>query len=181
MLALEASRMNFIQSSVRIASLKIPSIPALAQAAASDWPRALLAPSSSPNTMRITVPVWRITPGSAMVALMLATPGITVALPRIGTSRSWASMPFCRVMTAVCLPTMGLICAPALSTSQSFTQNSTTSTGPTVLGSSVAWVGDTCVSPRPPSTLSPLLFMAARWAPRAMKVTSMPALASAAP
>jgi hypothetical protein len=90
-------------------------------------------------------------------------------------------MPFCSGMTAVSFPTIGLIAAPAFSTSHNFTQNSTTSTGPTVFGSSVAWVGARCVSPRALSTLSPLLFIAARCAPRAMKVTSAPALASAAP
>src|SRR5258708_23120744 len=39
----------------------------------------------------------------------------------------------------------------------------------------------TWVSPRPPSTRRPLAFMAARCAQRAMKVTSAPALARAAP
>ncbi len=74
--------------------------------------RGLRLPSGSPNTMRMTVPVWRIRPGSAMVALMLATPGITARAPRIGISRSWASTPFWRVMTAVSGPTIGLIAAP---------------------------------------------------------------------
>ncbi len=181
MLALEASRMNFIQSSVRIAGLATPSMPALPHSAAKASARALLLPSSSPNTMRITVPVWRITPGSAMVALMLATPPITACWPRMGARRSAASTPFCSGITAVSLPTIGLIAAPALSTSHNFTQNSTTSTAPTVFGSSVACVGTRCVSPRGLSTFSPVLFMAARCAPRAMKVTSAPALARAAP
>jgi hypothetical protein len=131
--------------------------------------------------MRNTVPVWRITPGSAMVALILATPPITARLPTIGASRSEASTPFCKGMTAVSDPTIGLIAEPALSTSHSFTQNSTTSTGPTDLGSSVACVGSRWMSPRGLSTLRPSLFIAARCAPRAMKVTSAPALASAAP
>ena len=109
-------------------------MPALPHSAAKASARALLLPSSSPNTMRITVPVWRITPGSAMVALMLATPPITACWPRIGARRSAASTPFCSGITAVSLPTIGLIAAPALSTSHSFTQNSTTSTGPTVFG-----------------------------------------------
>ena len=173
--------MNFIQSSVWIVSDSTPSMPALTQSAAKASPRALLVPSSSPNTMRMTVPVWRITPGSAMVALMLATTPITACRPRIGASRSAASTPFCRGITAVSLPTIGLIASPALSTSHSFTQNSTTSTGPTVFGSSVACVGARWMSPRWLSSLRPLLFMAARCAPRAMKVTSAPALASAAP
>ena len=59
------------------------------------------APSSSPNTMRITVPVWRITPGAAMVALILATPPITAGAPRMGARRSEASTPFCSGITAV--------------------------------------------------------------------------------
>ena len=84
--------------------------------------------------MRSTVPVWRITPGSAMVALMLATPPITACWPRIGARRSAASTPFCSGITAVSAATIGLIAAPALSTSHSFTQNSTTSTGPDGLG-----------------------------------------------
>ncbi len=108
-----------------MASLSTPSMPAFLHISANATARGLRLPSGSPNTMRMTVPVWRIRPGSAMVALMLATPGITARAPRIGISRSWASTPFCRVMTAVSGPTIGLIAAPALSTSQSFTQNST--------------------------------------------------------
>src|SRR6185312_5069015 len=94
---------------------------------------------------------------------------------------SAASIPFCKGITAVSGPISGLICSPALSRSHNFTQNSTTSTLPTALGSSVACVGTRWVSPRPPSILRPALFMAARCAPRAMKVTSAPAFASAAP
>ena len=69
-------------------------------------PRWLGRPSSSPNTRRMKVPVWRMTPGSAMVALICATPPITASLPRMGASRSLASMPFCSGMTAVSGPTM---------------------------------------------------------------------------
>ena len=83
--------------------------------------------------MRMKVPIWRITPGSAIVALICATPPITACWPRIGISRSAASTPFCSGITAVSWPTIGLIAAPALSTSHSLTQNSTISTAPTVL------------------------------------------------
>src|SRR6185437_15793584 len=106
---------------------------------------------------------------------------MTALAPRIGISLSAASIPFCKGITAVSGPISGLICSPALSRSHSFTQNSTTSTLPMVLGSSVAWVGARCVSPRGLSILRPALSMAARCAPRAMKVTSAPAFASAAP
>src|SRR5580704_2912069 len=47
--------------------------------------------------------------------------------------------------------------------------------------SSVARAGKTCVSPRSPSTRRPFSRIAVRWAPRATKVTSAPALARAAP
>ncbi len=43
--------------------------------------------------MRMKVPTWRITPGATIDALICATPPITAAGPRIGTSRSAASMP----------------------------------------------------------------------------------------
>ena len=180
-LALVASRMNFIQSSVRICSLSVASKPAFRQSASNASPRGERDPSSSPKIMRMKVPTWRMTPGATIEALICATPPITACLPRIGTSRSGASMPFCNGITAVRAPTSGLMCRPALSTSHSFTQNSTISTGPTAAGSSVAWVGCRWMSPRGLSTLRPLLFIAARWAPRAMKVTSPPAFASAAP
>src|SRR5262245_4164439 len=44
----------------------------------------------------------------------LPTPPMTASLPRIGMSRSLASMPFWSGMTAVVLPTSGRIAAPAL-------------------------------------------------------------------
>ena len=50
------------------------------------------------------VPTWRITPGATIEALICATPPITACLPRIGTSRSGASMPFCSGITAVSRP-----------------------------------------------------------------------------
>ena len=52
-LALDASRMNFIQRSVRIEVLSTPSMPALPHIAAKASPRGLRLPSSSPNTMRM--------------------------------------------------------------------------------------------------------------------------------
>ncbi len=131
--------------------------------------------------MRMKVPTCVITPGAVIEAETCATPPITALLPRIGISRSAASTPFCSGITPVSGPISGFIRSPALSTSHSLTQNSTISTWPTSAGSSVARVGTRWVSPRPPPTFSPWLFMAARWAPRATKVTSAPALASAAP
>src|SRR5205085_1625204 len=82
-----------------------------------------------------------------------ATPPITACFPRIGISRSAASMPFCNGMTPVSAPISGLTYWPALSTSHSLTQNSTMSTAPTSAGLSVAFVGTTWVSPRPPGVL----------------------------
>src|SRR5262245_39418900 len=127
------------------------------------------------------VPVCRTTPGSAIVALICATPPSTASLPRIGIKRSLASMPFCSGMTAVFGPTIGRMAAPAVSTSHSLTQNNTKSTGPILPAWSVAWIGLTCRSPRGDRRVSPRLRIAARWAPRATKVTSPPALAKAAP
>ncbi len=115
--------------------------PALWHSAWKAAPRWLGRPLSSPNTRRMKVPVWRMTPGSAMVALICATPPMTASLPRIGISRSLASMPFCSGMTAVLGPISGRMAAPALSTSHSLTQNSTISTGPMSAGRSVACVG----------------------------------------
>src|SRR4051812_11776980 len=179
--ALLASKMNFIQRSVRIAALSVPSMPAFWHIARKASPRALRLPSSSPNTIRMKAPTCVMTPGAVIEAETCATPGITARSPRIGISRSCASMPFCSVMTAVSGPTSGLMCAPALSMSHSLTQNSTKSTSPISAGLSVACVGTRWVSPRALSTFRPALFMAARCAPRATKVTSAPALASAAP
>ena len=59
MLALVASRMNFIQSSVRIWSLSVASKPAFWHSARKASPRWLRLPSSSPKIMRMKVPTWR--------------------------------------------------------------------------------------------------------------------------
>ena len=92
--------------------------------------------------------------------------------PTIGAMRSTLSMPFCKVMTRVLGPTSGFACAAAVSVSHSFTANSTMSTGPTLLGSSVAFTFGRCRSPCTLSIVRPLLCSAARLAPRAMKNTS---------
>ena len=126
--------MNFIQSSVTICSLKVASKPAFWQSAKKSSPRWLRLPSSSPKIMRMKVPTCVITPGAVIDALICATPPMTASRPRIGSSRSAASMPFCSGMTAVSGPTSGLIASPALSTSHSLTQNSTTSTLPMLRG-----------------------------------------------
>ena len=134
MLALVASRMNFIQRSVRICSLSVASKPAFWHSASSPSPRLLRLPSSSPKIMRMKVPTWWITPGLMMEAEICATPPITASRPRIGSRRSAASMPFCSGITAVSGPISGLMCSPALSTSHSLTQNSTMSTLPMLGG-----------------------------------------------
>ncbi len=178
---LVANRMNFIHSSVTIWSLCVASKPAFRHSARKSSPRALWPPSSSPNIRRMKSPVCLITPGSAIVALICATPPITAGAPRMGIRRSAASMPFCNGITAVVGPISGRIDAPAVSTSQSLTQNSTRSTAPMVAGSSVACAGAIRVSPRPPSMRRPFARMACRWAPRATNVTSAPAFAKAPP
>ncbi len=99
----------------------------------------------------------------------------------IGASRSTLSTPFCSVITRVSGPTSGRIAWPAASVSHSLTANSTTSTGPTVFGSSVALASLRCRSPSVLSTLRPSRLMASWCAPRAMNVTSWPAAASRAP
>ncbi len=106
-------------------SLWVASNPAALHCARNASPRALCPPPRSPNTSRMKLPVWRMTPGSAIVALICATPPMTAFSPRIGTSRSGASTPFWRGITAVFGPTSGRIASPADSTSHSLTQNST--------------------------------------------------------
>ena len=93
--------MNFIQSSVRIWSLKVASKPAFWHSARKSSARLLRLPSSSPKIMRMKVPTCWITPGAMIEALICATPPMTALAPRIGISRSAASMPFCSGMTAV--------------------------------------------------------------------------------
>src|SRR6266542_3857926 len=66
-----------------------------------------------------------MTPGATMVPVTKALPLITASGPRIGISRSAALMPFCNGTTAVCGPTTGRICSPAVSTSHSLTQSRT--------------------------------------------------------
>ena len=88
--------------------------------------------------MRMKAPTCVIVPGAVIEAEICATPHITALLPRIGSNRSWASMPFCSGMTAVPGPISGLMRSPALSTSHSLTQNKTISTVPISAGLSVA-------------------------------------------
>ena len=59
--------------------------------------------------------------------------------PRIGASRSTLSTPFCNVITRVSGRPADASARPAVSVSHSLTANSTTSTGPTVFGSSVTF------------------------------------------
>src|SRR3954462_8856035 len=84
-------------------------------------------------------------------------------------------------MTSVRACSIGLSFCAALSTSPSFTANMTTSTGPISAGSSCTSGRGRCTLPAPLSTFSPFSRMARRWAPRAMKCTSLPAAARRAP
>ncbi len=126
-LALVASRMNFIQSSVTIWSLSTPSKPALlAHRQQRLAARAAAAVEARRTACAMKVPTWRITPG---VDDRGADVGHAAhhrpARRGSGSAASGASMPFCSGITAVSGPTSGLMCSPAPSTSHSFTQNST--------------------------------------------------------
>src|SRR5882672_2980573 len=89
-------------------------------------------------------------------------------------------MPFCALTTVVSGPIKGArrgaiavrLCALSVS--------SKTSTGPTVAGSSVA-LGCAAKSPISPRTLTPCSCIARRCGPRAIRVTSSPALVNMAP
>ena len=89
--------------------------------------------------------------------------------------------PFWNEMTAVSVPSSGRIAVAAVAVSQSFTPNSTRSTAPTSRGSALARASGRFRSPLLLFTDSPRSRMAARCAPRAMKVTSQPLRASFAP
>ena len=73
--------MNFIQSSVRICSLKVASKPAFWHSARKSSARWLRLPSSSPKIMRMKVPTCGITPGAMIEALICATPPMTALSP----------------------------------------------------------------------------------------------------
>ncbi len=72
--------------------------------------------------------------------------------------RSTLSTPFCKVMTRVFGPTSGRARSAAVSVSHSLTANSTMSTGPTLLGSSVTFGFGKCRSPCTLSSLRPFAF-----------------------
>jgi hypothetical protein len=90
------------------------------------------------------------------------------------------SMPFCSERTAVSGPSSGRQASAAASVSQSLTVKSTKSTGPMLEGSSVAGAS-TVKGSRGVWMRRPSRRIAARWRPRAMKVTGKPARASRAP
>ena len=79
--ALVARRMNFIQSSVMIASLKVAAKPAFRHSARKSSARLVRWPSSSPKYMRMKVPTCVITPGAVIEAEICATPHITASFP----------------------------------------------------------------------------------------------------
>ena len=131
-------RANLRHRSATMSSLRMNSIPASMQADPNADSRGLARPSSSPARMRVKVPVWRITPGPPITADTSATPARAWASPSTRDSTGWASIPFCSDSTPVSGPISGLQAAAAVSVSQSFTPNSTMSTGPIEAGSSVA-------------------------------------------
>ena len=80
--------------------------------------------------------------------------------PSTAAVRSEASSPLCSGRTAVCGPIMGRIASAAASIWCVLVAKMTTSTGPTVAGSSVAWAGKTVKSPKTLSTRKPCSWMA---------------------
>ena len=91
------------------------------------------------------------------------------------------SMPFCSEITIVSAPMSGASRRAASSVSYDFTRNSTTSTGPMLDGSSVAWTSTVERSPSGVTIVRPCSRIASRWAPRAIRWTSAPAIASREP
>ncbi|MNC86840.1 hypothetical protein D3C83_25240 [compost metagenome] len=122
-----------------------------------------------------------MTPGASISAEANASPPITRSAPTTDPMRCGPSTPFCRLMQTPPWDSSGSMSSAASSVSNSFTQNSTTSTGATRLGSPVACAPAMTVSPAGPVSLSPFDWIARRCSPRAMKVTSWPAWASRPP
>ena len=92
-----------------------------------------------------------------------------------------ASTPFCSGTTQVFGPMRGLMDGATSGTCHALTATSTASTGPMSSGESVALAPATVKSPWTLLTRRPPARMASRWAPRAMKVTSLPACANRPP
>ena len=114
------------------------SMPAARQASANASARRPLRRQNAPTRSRAIVPVCAMTPGSPIVAAMYATPPSTCAAPSTRRSAPALPTPFWNGIADAAPATSGAICAAAVSTSHSLTQNITTSTGAMAAGSSVA-------------------------------------------
>src|SRR5215210_1121532 len=112
-------------------------------------------------------------------------PGSTVSIwrPAYGPSTPWKyhhGMPFWAAITAVFSCSSGLRRLPEVAYELALRPRKTKSTGPTSDGSSVAG-GCASKSPRSERTFTPLRRMASRFSPRAIRDTSVPPRARAAP
>src|SRR5581483_7068326 len=137
--------------------------------------------SSSPNMMNGSEPAWRTWPGATRKLTMAQSPPIAWPRPSSRAICSGASIPFSSGITTVCSPTIGRAASIASATCAVFTASSTTSTSPTLFGSSVAFTFDRTKSPPMLSTRSPFVCSASSDLPRTMKVTSAPFCASFPP
>ena len=103
--------------------------------------------------------------------------------PPYSPSMPWKyhqGIPFWPATTAVSSCSNGSSSGPQLAYEFALSPRKTKSTGPTSLGSSVAG-GCASKSPRSDSTRTPFLRSASRCAPRAIRCTSVPPRARAAP
>src|SRR5581483_4372551 len=137
--------------------------------------------SSSPNMMNGSEPAWRTWPGATRKLTMAQSPPIAWPRPSSRAICSGASIPLSSGITTVCSPTIGRAASIASATCAVFTASSTTSTSPTLFGSSVAFTFDRTKSPPMLSTRSPFVCSASSDLPRTMKVTSAPFCASFPP
>ena len=170
--ALEASRMNFIQSSLRIDALSTTSMPALRASAAKASPRAGAAIELAEHDAHHRAGLAdHARFGDRRADVGDATHYRLVA--QDGASRSEASTPFCKGITAVSGPTIGRIASPALSTSHSDAEQHDIDRayGSRIVGRPGRQQMGVAARAFDAQALS---FIAARWAPRAMKVTSAP-------
>ena len=127
------------------------------------------------------VPVWRTTPGPAMVVAMWQTPTAVRSAPTTPETIPGASTPFCTVSTVVSGPTSARLARTAPSRSHSLAVTTTRSTGPIASARSVARTRSTATGATGLSTVRPRSRIAARCAPRATNDTSAPAFARLPP
>ncbi|WGH79520.1 hypothetical protein P8627_04440 [Jannaschia sp. GRR-S6-38] len=166
---------NFDQRSRVISSVGGAATPASVRAARRASIRAEGRLSRSAKTNRSKRPVWRITPGSAIVVETCAMPLAILPGGRIPANRSAASTPLRKGTTTVSGPSIGRQARAASGRSSPLTPKMTTSTGPTAAGSSVAMAGRIDSRPSGPSRMRPSCRMASRCRPRAMAAISCPA------